>query len=244
MTAPRYAIFFVPAPETPLYQTGAALLGYDVYAGKPLPFPDGLALGHDEWRALTSEPRVYGFHATLKAPFRLAPGRTAEELAAHLTAFAAARATFAIVPAVGAMGSFAAVVPAEPSAALNRLAADCVRAFDAFRAPLNNDERRKRLAAPLSARHKENLERWGYPYVFDDFRFHMTLTGRIAPATHDPVLACLRDKLVAIEGRALAVDRLALLCQPDRDTPFHLIASAPLSARRTGVIGVSSAADS
>jgi putative phosphonate metabolism protein len=231
MSAPRYAIFFVPAPETALYQTGAALLGYDVYTGKPLPFPDNLALGHDDWRALTSEARVYGFHATLKAPFRLAPGRSTEELAAQLATFAAARAPVPIVPAVRTIGRFAAVVPAEPSAALNRLAADCVRAFDAFRAPLNDDERRKRLASPLSARHKENIERWGYPYVFNDFRFHMTLTGRIAPASQDPVLACLRDRLVAIEGRPLAVDRVALLCQPDRDTPFHLIASAPLSAR-------------
>jgi putative phosphonate metabolism protein len=231
MSAPRYAIFFVPAPETRLYQTGAALIGYDVYTGEPRPFPDGLALGHDEWRALTSEPRVYGFHATLKAPFRLAPGRSADELTAQLATFAAGRAPVAIVPAVGTIGGFAAVIPVESSAALNRLAADCVRAFEAFRAPLSEDERRRRLASPLSARHKENLERWGYPYVFDDFRFHMTLTGRIAPASHDPVLACLRDTLGAIEGHALAVDRVALLCQPERDTPFHLVASAPLSAR-------------
>jgi putative phosphonate metabolism protein len=229
--SPRYAIYFVPAPETPLYQAGAALIGYDVYSGKPLPFPGGLALGHDEWRALTGEPRVYGFHATLKAPFRLAPGRSAEELVAHVATFAAARAPVAIAPAVRTIGSFAAVMPAEPSAALDGLAADCVRAFDAFRAPLSDDERRRRLASPLSARHKENLERWGYPYVFDDFRFHMTLTGKIAPAWQEPVLACLREKLAAVESRPLAVDRVALLCQPDRDTPFSLVASAPLSAR-------------
>jgi putative phosphonate metabolism protein len=231
MSAPRYAIYFVPAAETPLYQAGAALLGYDVYSGKPLPFPGGLALGHEDWRDLTGEPRVYGFHATLKAPFRLAPGCSAEELAAHLATFAAARAPVAITPAVRTIGSFAALIPAAPSAALGRLAADCVRAFDAFRAPLSDDERRKRLASPLSPRHKENLERWGYPYVFDDFRFHMTLTGKMAPARQDPVLACLREKLGAIVGRPLAVDRVALLRQPDRNTPFHLVANAPLSAR-------------
>jgi putative phosphonate metabolism protein len=228
---PRYAIYFVPAAETALYQTGASLLGYDVYSGKPLPFPGGLALGPDDWHALTSAPRVYGFHATLKAPFRLAPGRSAEELAVNLAAFAAARAPVAIMPAVRTIGSFAAVIPAEPSAAVDRLAADCVRTFDPFRAPLNDDERRKRLASPLSAQLKENLERWGYPYVFDDFRFHMTLTGKITPACQEPVLTCLRNRLSAIEGRPLAVDRVALLCQSDRDTPFHLVASAPLSAR-------------
>jgi putative phosphonate metabolism protein len=232
MSAPRYAIYFIPAPDTPLYQAGAALLGYDVYSGKRLPFPGDLATVHDDWSALTSEPRTYGFHATLKAPFRLAPGRRAEELTAQLAAFAAAaREPVAVVPAVRTISSFAALVPGEPSPALDRLAADCVRAFDGFRAPLSDDERRKRLAAPLTDRHKKNLERWGYPYVFADFRFHMTLTGRIAPARQETVLASLRQSLGAIEGRPLAVDRVALLCQPDENIPFHLITSAPLPER-------------
>jgi putative phosphonate metabolism protein len=232
MSEPRYAIYFVPAQESPLYQIGAALLGYDVYSGKPLPFPDDLALGHDGWSALTSEPRVYGFHATLKAPFRLAPGRRVEELAGQLgTLAAAASEPVAILPAVRTIGRFAALVPAEPSSALDRLAADCVRTFDEFRAPLSGDERRKRLASPLTVRHKENLERWGYPYVFEDFRFHMTLTGPIAPASEEAVLLCLRDKLAAIEGREMQVDRIALLCQPDPGAPFHLVASVPLPAR-------------
>jgi putative phosphonate metabolism protein len=231
MSAPRYAIYFVPAPETPLYQAGAGLLGYDVYSAKPVPFPGGLAFGHDDWHSLTSEPRVYGFHATLKAPFRLAPGTRADDLAAELAAFAAARAPVTIMPAVRTLGSFIALIPAEPCPALVWLAADCVRAFDAFRAPLDDGERRKRLASLLTDRHKENLERWGYPYVFDDFRFHMTLTGRITPVRQEAVLACLRDHLGAIEGRPLNVDRVALLCQPQPDTPFHLVASAPLKAR-------------
>jgi putative phosphonate metabolism protein len=230
--SPRYAIYFVPALETPLYQIGAALLGFDVYSGKRLPFPNDLALGHDDWHALTSEPRIYGFHATLKAPFRLAPGKSVEELAVQLSTFAgAARASVVITPAVRTIGSFAAVVPDVPSPALDRLAADCVRAFDAFRAPLSDDERRRRLKAPLSARHRENLERWGYPYVFEDFRFHMTLTGGMAPDRQDAVLACLHEKLGTVTGMEMQVDRIALLRQPDPGTPFHLVASAPLPAR-------------
>jgi hypothetical protein len=155
-----------------------------------------------------------------------------EELAAHLGIFAAAvRAPVSILPAVLTIGSFAALVPRERSPALDGMAADCVRAFDEFRAPLSDDERRKRLTAPLTARHKENLERWGYPHVFEDFRFHMTLAGPIAPAFRDTVLLCLHDKLMAIEGREMQVDRIALLCQPDPGTPFHLVASVPFSAR-------------
>lgn len=231
MSPSRYALYFVPAAETALYQTGATLLGYDVYTGKRLPFPGSPGSGQDDWFALTREPRVYGFHATLKAPFRLAPGKSAEELAAHLATFAAGRTSVDIIPAVRTIGRFAALIPAAPSPALDELAADCVRAFDDFRAPPDDDERLKRLRAPLTDRHKEHLERWGYPYVFDDFRFHMTLTGPIAPERQETILAYLRATLGAIEGRPLAVDRVALLCQRDRDTPFHLIASAPLSAR-------------
>ncbi len=171
-------------------------------------------------------------HATLKAPFRLAPGRRVDDLAARLAAFAAAaREVVAIVPVVRTIGRFAALIPEAPSAALDRLAADCVRAFDDFRAPLNDDERRKRLTAPLTMRHQENLERWGYPYVFEDFRFHMTLTGPIAPADQPSVLACLRNQMGTVEGQPLPVDRVALLCQPAPAAPFHLIANAPLPAR-------------
>ena len=229
MSDSRYAIYFVPAAETPLYRAGAALIGYDVYTGKRLPFPGGLAFSDGDWTALTREPRVYGFHATLKAPFRLAPGKRAEDLAAHVVAFADGGQGVTITPAVRTIGSFAALVPDAPSPALNRLAADSVRAFDAFRAPLNDRDRRKRLAAPLTARHRENLERWGYPYVFEDFRFHMTLTGAVAPACQESVLACLQTELAAIEGRPLAVDRIALVHQPDPDSPFHLVTSAQLS---------------
>lgn len=229
MPAPRYAIYFVPAAETPLYQAGAALMGYDVYNARRVPFPAGLALTGGDWSALTSEPRVYGFHATLKAPFRLAPGRHADDLAAQVSAFATGRTAVGVTAAVRAIGSFAALVPDAPSPALDRLAADCVRAFDDFRAPLDERERQKRLAAPLTARRQDNLGRWGYPYVFEDFRFHMTLAGPVAPALQAAVLACLRDRLRAVEGRPLAVDRIALLRQPDRDTPFRLVASAALA---------------
>jgi putative phosphonate metabolism protein len=232
MPEPRYAIYFVPAPETPLYQAGAALIGYDVYSSKRLPFPDGLALGDDDWFALTAEPRTYGFHATLKAPFRLAAGRNADDLAAQFGTFAStSRAPVTITPVLRTIGRFAALVPGEPCPALDALAAECVCAFDGFRAPLSDGERRKRLTAPLTARHADNLDRWGYPYVFDDFRFHMTLTGPIAAASEKTVLACLRDKFAGIEGRPLHVDRVALLRQPDQNTPFHLVASVPLQAR-------------
>ena len=69
---PRYAIYFVPAPDSDIYRFGAAILGYDAFSGHPLPFADGLTATFADWHDLTRDPRKYGFHATLKAPFSLA----------------------------------------------------------------------------------------------------------------------------------------------------------------------------
>jgi putative phosphonate metabolism protein len=230
MPEARYAIYFVPERDSALYELGAALLGYDAYSGERLPFPEDLAFSEENWSELTREPRVYGFHATLKAPFRLAHGRREDEIVTRLKAFARkAREVVLIPPALRQIEGFAALVPGAPSTALDQLAGDCVQAFEDFRAPLNEAELQKRLASPLTPAQKENLERWGYPHVFETFRFHMTLTGRIAPADAPKVLAYLGQKLCGIEGKPMPIDRIALLCQPSAEAPFRLIANEPFS---------------
>jgi putative phosphonate metabolism protein len=231
MPVTRYAVYFVPAADTALYRAGAALIGYDVYGGGRRPFPPGLPCDDGVWSALTAAPRVYGFHATLKAPFRLAPGTGAAELAAAVASFAGAwREGVTITPSLAAVdGRFAALVPDRPCPTLDRLAAACVRAFEAFRAPLSEAERRRRMAAPLTARQRHHLERWGYPHVFEDFRFHMTLTGPLAAPRHHAVLAGLRTGLSAVAGVPVSVDRIALVHQSDPDSRFRVIASAPLA---------------
>ena len=133
-----------------------------------------------DWRDLTADPRKYGFHATLKAPFSLAQGRTEAELFAACAAFAATpRAIPVIRPVVGSISGFIAVIPADPPAELIRLAADCVSEFDAFRAPLTEADRARRNPSRLTSAQRAHLDRWGYPYVMEEFRFHMTLTGRL-----------------------------------------------------------------
>ena len=189
MTADRYAIYFAPDPETPLWRFGCSVLGCDAGTGLDEPVPEALAgLGLD-WRAATEEPRRYGFHATLKAPFRLAEGRCEEDLLAAAAAFAARRDAFEI-PRLEprALGRFIALVLAEPHAVLHALADDCVRDLDALRAPLTDTERARRGAAALPPRAAAYLERWGYPQILEDFRFHMTLTGPLPEAQRPAVL--------------------------------------------------------
>ena len=133
------------------------------------------------WKKLTFEPRKYGFHATLKAPFHLSSASTEQQLINALENFAAlGQAPPVITPSVQMLSGFVAVVPAERQPAVDALAASCVTLFDAYRAPMTPQERARRVAAGLTASETANLDRWGYPYAFGDFRFHMTLTGRIA----------------------------------------------------------------
>src|SRR5690349_2783277 len=150
---PRYAIYYAPARNSVLDRFGSTLLGYDAHAAADLPFPDGIAAA--DWRELTEDPRKYGFHATLKAPMALAPGTSEDELVATCEAIAAKpRALAAIKPVVASIEGFIAIVPATPTAALQDFAADCVRAFDSFRAPLTEADRARRNPSRLTPRQR------------------------------------------------------------------------------------------
>jgi hypothetical protein len=229
----RYAIYFVPAADSALYRFGSAILGYDCYSGSEVPLPDEFA--HDavlSWRELTQEPRRYGFHATVKAPFHLAPSCTEAQLTSAFFSFAAlGHVVGRIVAEVASIDGFTALVPKQSSDAVAALADKCTTMFDAFRAPMSARERARRVAADLSQSQMHNLERWGYPYLFRDFRFHMTLTGKLAGTRADAVLAQLRAGFARACGEAeLSVDRLALLRQEGEQGRFRVICQAELNA--------------
>ena len=221
---PRYAIYHAAARGGKLDRFGAHLLGYDAWTGEELPLPDGVAQAMPEWRDLTQDPRKYGFHATLKAPMALAHGKTEAELLAACECFAETPRPIPIIaPIVNSISGFIAVVAAERSAELERLAADCVSAFDSFRAPLTPADRARRNPEKLTARQREYLDRWGYPYVMEEFRFHMTLTGRLGSERRAPVLTMLRERFAAIGLTSVAIDGIALCRQDDAASRFRII---------------------
>ena len=236
MDEPRYAIYFVPPADSALYRFGAGFLGYDCYTGERLRHPEDTGLTASERTQLTHEPRKSGFHATLKAPFHLLPPFTETDLTAELERFAAIPRTLpAIEPAIRSLARFIAVVAAAPSMALDRLAADAVMAFDRFRRPLPSHERAQRLGAGLSERQIENLDRWGYPYVFEDFRFHLTLTGPIDAERRASILALLQARFNDIAGEhSLPITQLALVRHDARSMPFRVVGQAALTAMRSG----------
>ncbi len=229
MTA-RYALYAAPAPDTPLWRFGSSVIGYDAAAAADRPFPDGSPCDAPDWPNLTEDPRRYGFHGTLKAPFALAEGRSEAELLEAAMLFAERRRAFTVAALkVSFIGAFVALVPEGPAPDLDALAADCVRDFDAFRAPLTAADRDRRLRSPLSERQIARLDAWGYPHVFEDFRFHMTLTGRLDEARREPVRAALAERYGAVAA-PMPVDALCVFRQPDRAGRFAILARFPFEA--------------
>ncbi len=219
MTA-RYAVYFAPHPEADLWRTASAIIGRDAVTGEELPFPATAPCDGTDWRELTEEPRRYGFHATLKAPFELISTADESLLLDAAGAFAAHRAPF-VVPrlVVRLIGDFVALVPDEPSTDIDRLGADCVVAFEPFRAPISAHDRERRVRTLTDPRHVASVDRWGYPWVFEDFRFHMTLTGRLPEARREAVCSGLAELFATIDP-SLHVDAIALFKQSDRSAPF------------------------
>ncbi len=202
----RYAVYYVPPPG-PLADFGAAWLGHDIARGTPVPqmtLP-GLDIG-----VLTAGARRYGFHATLKPPFRLARDATAAALRAAVADLARSAAPVRLKGLVlGRLGGFLALLPAGATADLSALAARIVADLDGFRAPADGDEMARRRGAGLTPAQEAHLARWGYPYVMEEFRFHMTLTGRLDdPAPPEQALGrCLAPLLPA----PFALDQFALV---------------------------------
>ena len=221
---PRYAIYFAAGADSALSRFGAELLGYDAYTGNEVPFPADASRVAPDWRDVSADPRKYGFHATLKAPMPLAPGKTEAELVAACATFAGkARPIPSIRPVVDSISGFIAVIPAEPVGALQQLAADCVREFDGFRPALTAEDRARRKPERLPERQRDYLDRWGYPYVMEEFRFHMTLTGRLDAERRGPILEMLRARFATLDLDTLAIDRIALFKQDDAKARFRII---------------------
>lgn len=221
--SPRYAIYYAPSAGTALWDKASAWLGRDAYDGKTLARPQLPGLGGLDLDALTADPRGYGFHATLKAPFELHPDRTEAELLAFAAHFGVVHEAFEAEIAPAALGRFLAFRLTAATPAMDALHADCVRELDLFRAPLSDFDLARRRKAPLTPEQDARLVEWGYPYIFEEFRFHMTLTGSIRDdAERERVLAALQAHFAAETG-VHRFDGVAIFKQEDRAAPFNIL---------------------
>ena len=230
----RFAIYAVPGTGpgdtrgTALRQRAEQWLGHSVSGHPVIPaVPAGWTRAAVD--AITVNARRYGFHATLKAPFQLADGRAPGELEAALARFAAGHQA-ATVPALSLarLGRFYALVPGAPAAPLHALAEAVVTGFDQFRAPPTAAETARRQPESLTPRQRELLAAWGYPYVLDEFRFHLTVTDQIPPGRQPAVERALAGWFGPDLGATVLVDSLALFTEAAPGAPFALHAVYPL----------------
>ena len=216
MSYSRFAIYYVP-PDGPLADFGARWLGWDVVRGT-----DAVQFDLPGLQDVTKTPRKYGFHGTLKPPFRLRDGQTQDGLEQAVSDMAAGLAParcdgLELTP----LGRFLALTPFGDTGALQRVAETCVRALDGFRAPATDAERARRRTSGLTPRQEALLADWGYPYVMEEFRFHMTLTGRLPKDRIAAWSGTVQDHMPALPA-PFVINQIAL-CGEHEDGRFEFI---------------------
>lgn len=216
----RYAVYAVPGagPEAPEIAARLKRAAEAWYA-------------RDDVRGIAVDPVRYGFHGTLKAPFRLADGVGERHLREAVGRFAAERHPVlirAVVPR--AIGRFRALVPTGDAAELEALAADVVRDLDRLRAPLTDAEIARRRPERLTPRQRELLDAYGYPYVLDEFRFHLTLTDPIPDERGAAVDEAIRAHFGDLLGADVPLTGLAVCVEPEPGARFRTLSIHPFGA--------------
>lgn len=223
----RCAIYAAPAMDSEAWEAGSRWLGRCAGTGQtwaPVAWP---GLSAAEVDAGTREPRRYGWHATLKAPFRPAPGVDLDQLRRALEVQAAQQAALAMPPmVVRPLGGFLAWVPEARSDDLHTLADRCVSVLQPLAAPLSDTEiGRRRAKGGLSPAQEALMLRWGYPFVFEHFRFHFSLTGDLSACDaprREAWLAAASEHFDGVPPGRL--DRLCLFIEPRPGADFVRLA--------------------
>ena len=220
----RVAVYYAPRPADPLFAQAAAWLGRDPESDAPVPQPL-----MPDIKAVTAEPRLYGFHATLKPPMRLVEGRQWFELLEAATTLANRTVPFSLPElVVSDVFGFLALRETVPCSPLQALADACVTQLDPFRAQPSDEELARRRRARLTPHQETMLVRWGYPYVFESWFFHMTLTRRLNEAEK----ALFMPSAQRYFAHAIAVPRrvedICLFIQDGAGAPFVMGKRLPL----------------
>lgn len=217
----RYAIYYAPAADDPLWAKTADWLGWDALSGKAVDGPlPGVA--REALFARSVSARRYGFHATIKPPMSLRDGVDGAELQRALADFAATAQPVSMGKIkLALLDGFIALIPVVQSEELTSFAGEVVEAFEPYRAPLSPAERGRRLdGRQFSPRQIELIDRYGYPYVFEEFQLHMTLTDRLAEPERETYMRAASQHFGALAEAEMVLDRLVLFHEPEAGGPF------------------------
>lgn len=232
MNGARYAIYYAPAVDSPWWRFGAGWLGWDERRGTGLPQPRLAGFSAADFHRLTTEPRRYGFHATLKAPFRLRAMVDEDILCRRVEALARYLRPAAIGPLQPVLlDNFVALVPRKRLPAVDALATRCAMELDDLRAPITPQELEHRQPERLAPRARGFLERYGYPWVLDLYRFHLTLSGPVDPVTADQLVHRAAEAVAPLNAALPPVlDRICVFREDHPGAPFARLHEQELAA--------------
>lgn len=231
---PRYALYYAPRAEEGLAVAASRWLGRNPDSGEARHIMPVGGVSHERLSEIVADPRLYGFHGTLKPPIALVEGATERDFLDAVGTLAVAERQIDVPSlALAEVQDFLALVPSERCAALQDFSDRCVVEFDEFRRPADEAELARRRAPGLTQRQEDLLLRWGYPYVLEQGSFHLTLTGRIKDARERGVILDeLRRRFMAFVERPLAVRDLCVFRQPAPGRPFTVLARFRLGGGR------------
>jgi Protein of unknown function (DUF1045) len=227
----RYAIYFAPVLNSPWWHKGSAWLGRDASNGNAIEQPSLSDINATDFARFTQHPRRYGWHATLKAPFRLAPDFNYQDLRQTVEKLCADCPPFKLSPlGVKWMGDFLALQAPLATDQTHAIAQKCIVNTQKLAASLSEAEKAKRRRVGLNPSQENNLVRWGYPYVFEDFKFHLSLTGVMTGADKSQMRAL---KLAAETYFGNMPDcqfsALSIFSETKEGDNFRLVEQIPLS---------------
>ncbi len=221
----RYAIYYAPNQQSLLHRLGSSWLGRDAYTREIIKQPDIPNL-----KSIALEPAHYGLHATLKAPFHLKEGTAAKDLmkAAEILSASQARVTISNLHLTVENG-FLALMPSEMDISLHKLAERCVREFDHLRAPLTNTELLRRKNTRMTSSQNLHLLNFGYPYVLDEFRFHITLSNKLPSDKIEWLMPLAYKHFAPVIGKSLHIDGLSIFEEADTESPMTISHQFPFA---------------
>lgn len=218
----RYALYYAPEQNSLPAELGARLLGRNAWTGTILEQPELPGIDPVRLAELTEEPRHYGLHATLKPPFFLAEGISENDLERAVLRLAASHTSFTLPRLeIRSIGRFLALALIADSPALENLARHCVMDLDGLRRPSTDSDLARRRSKGLTEKQDQLLLRYGYPYVLEEFRFHLTLTGSMERVAERELLReRLHDFLSPALTQPLTLRELCIFRQPTLTEPF------------------------
>lgn len=221
MHYPRYALYYIPRYQDELYKIGSQIIGYSIEEGSILSSPH-----QTKYNKSVSK---YGLHGTLVAPFNTL--LTQEDLLQFVTSVCSKISELQIgfLKVYRMPRQYIALIPDHLESTLNELDNYLVRQIHQIRLPICQQNIPNHT--DLSEQYVQNILKWGYKYVFDDFNFHITLTDVINDEQMlNQEFYTIKNNLKQALNKTIILDSVCLVRQDKSQEPFKIIKRINLSS--------------